>query len=112
VSDRTTITSLDTTRLVQLVEQLRTHNAQLEQALASRVVIEQAKGILAERYALDMAAAFELLRRAARTNRVRIHELASSVVTSPRTPAVLELEVVRGRSAKGPFPAPSADVVH
>jgi hypothetical protein len=112
VSDPATVASLDTKRLVQLVEQLRTHNAQLEHALASRVVIEQAKGILAERYSLDMTAAFELLRRAARTNRVRIHELASSVVTSPRTPAVLELEVVRGRSPKGSFTTPSADIVH
>ena len=99
-------------QLAQLVEQLRTHNAQLEQALNSRIVIEQAKGVLAERYRLDIERAFELLRRAARTNRIRIHDLAASVVTSPRTPTAIEVEMVRGRALKGPFPAPPADAVH
>ena len=55
-------------------------NRQLEQALQSRIVIEQAKGILGERYALEMDAAFELLRRAARNHRIRVHHLAQRVV--------------------------------
>ena len=75
-------------------------------------MIEQAKGILAERYRLDMTRAFELLRRAARANRVRIQELAAAVVVSPRTPTAIELELVRGRSLRGPFPVPPADTVH
>jgi AmiR/NasT family two-component response regulator len=79
------------------IEELRTKNAQLEQALSSRIVIEQAKGILAERYRLDVERAFDVLRGAARSNRVRIHELAAAVVTSPRTPTAIELELVDGR---------------
>jgi AmiR/NasT family two-component response regulator len=76
------------------LEELRVKNAQLEQALASRIVIEQAKGVLAERYRLDMQRAFEVLRGAARSNRVRIHELAEAVVSSPRTPTAIELELL------------------
>ena len=79
------------------IEELRQKNAQLEQALSSRIVIEQAKGILAERFRLDVDSAFEVLRGAARSNRVRIHELAAAVVSSPRTPTAIELELVQGR---------------
>lgn len=79
----------------RIVEELRAKNAQLELALASRIVIEQAKGVLAERYGLPMDEAFAVLRRAARSNRVRIHELAEAVVTSPRTPTAIELELLR-----------------
>ena len=93
-------------RLVRLVEELRTENAQLEQALTSRIVIEQAKGILAERYRMDLDRAFDVLRRAARSNRLKLQVLAARVVESPRTPTVIELELVRGRAVKGPFPAP------
>jgi AmiR/NasT family two-component response regulator len=101
----------DAARLVRLIEQLRVQNAQLEQALASRIVIEQAKGILAERYRMDVDRAFDVLRRAARSNRVKLHVLAERVVEGRRTPAAIELELVRGRSVRGPFPAPPADAV-
>jgi GAF domain-containing protein len=53
---------------------------QLQAALNSRVVIEQAKGVLAERRGLDMAAAFELLRSHARSTNRRLGELARDVV--------------------------------
>ncbi len=78
--------------LKQLVEQLRLHNAQLERALESRVVIEQAKGILAERYELGIDDAFVLLRRAARSSRVRLRELAERVVGERATPPEIEFE--------------------
>ena len=76
----------DVERLHALVEQLLVRNQQLEQALDSRVVIEQAKGVLAERLELDPERAFELLRRAARNNRVKIHDLAARVVGERDTP--------------------------
>ena len=72
--------------LVAVAQTLLIRNRQLEYALESRVVIEQAKGILAERYRLDMDAAFDVLRKAARSNRVRIHTLAADVVASAATP--------------------------
>jgi AmiR/NasT family two-component response regulator len=69
---------------------LERENQQLRRALASRIVIEQAKGILAERFRLDLETSFELLRGAARSHRLRIHELAAAVTTAPTTPEEIE----------------------
>ena len=69
------------------LEFLERENAQLRQALLSRIVIEQAKGILAERYGIELEQSFELLRRVARSNRVRVHTLATAVVSANATPA-------------------------
>lgn len=62
-------------------------NDNLETALESRVVIEQAKGVLRERLGLSVDDAFTLLRYAARTARRPIHELAADVVATRKTPA-------------------------
>jgi AmiR/NasT family two-component response regulator len=86
--------------LRELVEQLQTHNAQLTRALESRVVIEQAKGVLAERYSLEIEAAFELLRRSARSNRVQIHELAGRVVNEQATPMEVALTLTKPVSVR------------
>jgi GAF domain-containing protein len=53
---------------------------QLQTALNSRVLIEQAKGILAERLHLDLADAFAVLRTAARNHNRRLSDLAQAVV--------------------------------
>lgn len=53
---------------------------QLQAALNSRVIIEQAKGVLAERGQLDMDQAFTRLRRHARTHNRRLSDLARAVV--------------------------------
>jgi hypothetical protein len=53
---------------------------QLQGALTSRVVIEQAKGVLAEREGLSMGKAFEYLRRAARSSRRPLSDVADDVV--------------------------------
>jgi len=55
---------------------------QLQAALDSRVVIEQAKGILAERHSIDPEAAFEQMRREARSRRMRLHTLAAGIVAT------------------------------
>src|SRR5207253_322738 len=78
-----------TSALVALVQLLAERNRQLERALESRIVIEQAKGVLAERFEIEPNQAFEILRRAARTQRRRIHLLADEVVGSRQTPAVI-----------------------
>ncbi len=62
---------------------------QLEAALESRIVIEQAKGVLAERHGIDVGTAFDALRRGARSNQLRVHDLASRVVRETRTPPEL-----------------------
>jgi transcriptional regulator with GAF, ATPase, and Fis domain len=53
---------------------------QLQTALNSRIVIEQAKGVIAERRSFDMDQAFTLLRGAARGSNRRLSELARAVV--------------------------------
>jgi AmiR/NasT family two-component response regulator len=82
-------------RLLGTVEALRRENAQLQGALTSRIAIEQAKGILAERLAIGPDEAFILLRRAARSSRVKLRDLAWDVIASRETPA--EIRLVLGR---------------
>jgi GAF domain-containing protein len=53
---------------------------QLQTALNSRIVIEQAKGVIAERRDLDMDQSFTLLRSTARTNNRQLSDLARAVV--------------------------------
>ena len=53
---------------------------QLQQALDSRSLIEQAKGVLMERRGLDQQAAFELLRSRARSTRRRLQDVARETV--------------------------------
>jgi len=59
---------------------------QLEHALASRVRVEQAIGVLAERHRLRPREAFDLLRRAARSRGRRVTEMAQDVVASAANP--------------------------
>jgi GAF domain-containing protein len=59
---------------------------QLQQALNSRVVIEQAKGVLAERNNLTMNAAFGALRKHARDNNLKLSDVAASVVGGDLNP--------------------------
>lgn len=59
---------------------------QLEHALASRVRVEQAIGVLAERHRLRPRDAFDLLRRAARSRGRRVTEIAQDVVASAANP--------------------------
>jgi GAF domain-containing protein len=58
---------------------------QLQTALNSRVVIEQAKGVIAERRHVDMDQSFTLLRGTARTSNRRLSELARAVVDGSET---------------------------
>jgi ANTAR domain len=70
------------------MERLRAAVGQLEHALAARVVVEQAIGVLAERQHLAPRAAFERLRKAARSRGRKVHELAKQVVASSTDPSV------------------------
>jgi len=57
-----------------------TLNEQLQTALNSRVIIEQAKGKLAERLGIDVSQAFDLLRDQARNRNQRLSDLARALV--------------------------------
>ncbi len=56
-------------------------NEQLTEALNTRIVIEQAKGVVAERADVDMEQAFARLRRHARNHNLRLTDLAQAVST-------------------------------
>ncbi len=55
-------------------------NEQLREALHSRIVIEQAKGVLAAERRISVDEAFEVLRRHARSHSVSLHSVAEAVV--------------------------------
>jgi len=61
-------------------EDARILNEQLQTALTSRVVIEQAKGVIAEHHQIDMDGAFTLLRAYARSHNGRLSQIAHDVV--------------------------------
>jgi GAF domain-containing protein len=60
---------------------------QLQHALNSRVMIEQAKGILAERAGLDMDGAFSWLRNHARSHNLLLVDVAQSIIDGTVAPA-------------------------
>jgi len=62
---------------------------QLQAALNSRIVIEQAKGAVARTLNVGVDEAFELLRGYARTSRRRLTDVAHDVVTSGEGPGLL-----------------------
>ncbi len=68
--------------------QLRMSVVQLEHALAARVIVEQAIGVLTERQRHSPRDAFERLRKVARSRGRKVHDLASEVVMSATDPAV------------------------
>ncbi len=69
-------------------------NVQLQNALDSRVVLEQAKGVLAHSGDLDMSAAYAALRQYARDHNIKLAQLAVAVV-SRALPAGIVLEHAR-----------------
>ena len=71
-------------------------NEQLQTALTSRVILEQAKGVLAQLGALEMAQAFTVLRNYARDHNLRLTEMAQAVVARS-LPAQQVLDHARSR---------------
>ncbi|WP_270888711.1 GAF and ANTAR domain-containing protein [Pedococcus sp. 5OH_020] len=59
--------------------------AQMEQAMASRAVIEQAKGVLMARHAIDETVAFELLRRQSQEQNLKLRVVAAQLVAEARS---------------------------
>lgn len=76
-------------RLLAVTQATFERRAQLEHALQSRVAIEQAKGIVAERYGLSVEEAFQVIRRAARANRMKLRDLVGAIRPGEATPPEL-----------------------
>lgn len=74
-------------------------NEQLQTALTSRVLLEQAKGILAQQGDLDMVGAFHVLRRYARDHNQRFTDVARAV-TSRELPGRQLLEQAGAAQAR------------
>ena len=69
-------------------------NTQLNEALTSRIMIEQAKGMVAQHQSLSMEQAFLALRNHARNHNLRLLDLAQSIINAdPSGPSPL-LDVV------------------
>jgi hypothetical protein len=77
------------------VTELRERVAQLQTALETRIVVEQAKGILAERFKLSVDDGFLLLRYAARSSRTNLHDLATEIITTGATPSSVTVAMAR-----------------
>jgi GAF domain-containing protein len=71
-------------------------STQLQEALTTRIVIEQAKGMVAERRGLTIDAAFEDLRAAARSSSIRLGEFAREIVDGQRSPGTFAPKQVSG----------------
>lgn len=72
-------TTIDQTHRLQ---QARTLVTQLQGALNSRIVIEQAKGVLAARHNIDVASAFSEIRSTARREQRPVRSVAKDIVQS------------------------------
>ncbi len=92
---------LDPVRDVNLAVQLRRllavtrasfeQRAQLQRALNTRIVVEQAKGVLAERFRVTPDEALAWLRGTARSSRMPLRDLAREVVTEVETPPAIRV---------------------
>jgi GAF domain-containing protein len=70
----------------QATAEIQRVNEQLTVALTSRIVIEQAKGVVFERAGVDMSEAFSRLRSFARSHNLRLTEVAQAAIDGTLDP--------------------------
>lgn len=83
-ADRMVVQALADVATISLMQRRTTLNAQIQvgqiqHALQSRIIIEQAKGVVAQQAGLSVAEAFERLRRHARNRNLRLHDVCQAV---------------------------------
>jgi hypothetical protein len=83
--------------------------AQLRQALASRVWIEQAKGVLVATRGVSPDAAFQQLRKRARSSSRKLADLAREVVQEAQRERIAALAVGNARVRAAEARAPEAE---
>jgi AmiR/NasT family two-component response regulator len=79
--------------LLRRVTDLRRQNEQLRGALRMGVLVGQATGVLAERYALVPDHALEAMRRSAQSSSRPLEEVATEIVGSWHTPVAVVREL-------------------
>jgi AmiR/NasT family two-component response regulator len=65
-------------------------NEQLNHALNSRIIIEQAKGVISERAGLNMEQAFSILRTYARSHNLRLQAVAHDIIDGTLAASMLD----------------------
>lgn len=95
LADRRLAQALADVATIGILQQRSLHRShamseQLQTALTSRIVIEQAKGILSERNNLTMDAAFDVMRRHARDHNLKLTEVARAVVIDGLDPTSVD----------------------
>lgn len=86
----------------QLAREAAVRESDLQHALQSRVLIEQAKGMIAAQSGVDMDAAFNQLRSYARNTNRRLTDVAESVIDGSTT-------IRSAKPSRPPIPPPSRD---
>ncbi len=79
----------------RMITDTRVFSSQLEVALESRVAIEQAKGVVAERNDVSVDAAFELIRGFARSHNRLLSDTARQIVDGTLVPEQLARPAAR-----------------
>ena len=85
------LADLATIAIIQerVIRQAEVLTEQLQFALNSRVVIEQAKGAVARSLGVTVEEAFQLMRTHARRERMGLTDLAMAIVETPEGPQLL-----------------------
>jgi hypothetical protein len=72
---------------------LENENEHLRIGLSSRILVEQAKGVMIERLDLPAEDVFELLRSAARRSGMKVQTIAVEILKTRTTPDYIEREI-------------------
>jgi AmiR/NasT family two-component response regulator len=98
------LADIATIAILQYRATLESHELldQLNTALTTRIVIEQAKGIVAQHEQLNMEQAFAALRGHARNNNLRLADVAAAVVAGTLNSSALRSSNAAGSAQRKP----------